>query len=859
MTRWTRCLLVLAATAGHALACHAQSQVEAPGLTARVGAPSAASGSPASRAFMAPNAPARRVHLKAGHSRQSFGFVASAGEALTLMVQDSHAASACDVGLVVEDAAGRAVARQRCAAHAGQRLDFSVPAAGIYSARFTAREGADSALDVALQSPVRMPGQAAMLQGCDTMALPLDKSVSGAWDSGCESVSYAGHYARYYSITVPQTQVITVSLGSGVNPSLVLHDGSTPQGIVIAADSDRGPEDDAQVVMLLAAGTYTVEATTERAARAGAFKVAARRNVAPCFSAIKFNSPVQGKWGRVCASQYEDDRYAKYYTFTVPSRRMVTLALRPAEPTIARLILRNGATQLGAVVNVTSSNTPGNNAAVTLSLEAGTYSVEASSLYPAHVGEFTLSVVTAASCTDTLALDTVVEGTLTDACFSTYYPGSFARFYTFTVPSEQVVTITLVPPPGATAGGRTLVLRSGAGPLGEVIRSDQYDSYSGFASVRQRFSPGTYTVEVANGGQGLVQYSLAARTNVAPCFLDLAFNTPLAGRLQPICPASGEQPYQYGNFYPLHVAVAGTYGFEVKSSLPLAKVEVIRGTDQLGWTETSVRYVGGYTKLIADLTPGDYLLQVLNSDGSGQQPGDYTLTAVANQPSCVAPLKLGSSSSGLLASDCQSQTLTGSYARYYSVEVKSPQVVTAIATSARDAYLVLHAGSDPYGPLVEQDDNSGIGLDPMITRYLTPGTYTYEVTTTKAGQSGEFNLAVRGNTAPCTAPIAPGQSVQGAWADACVSPTLDDRYAKFHTFSLDGTRTVTIQLSSATDAYLVLRGGPYQQIGTLLATDDNSGGGTDARISMTLPSGTYTIEATTGRTLQQGAYTLQLN
>lgn len=858
MIRWTRSLFVWAAAATLAVAGQASAQalsqapVVAPGTS---GVSSGDAGSPPLRAFITPNAPPRWLHLSADRRPQSLSFVASAAESLSLKVQGGRAGAACKAGLVVVDSTGRVVARQRCVASDGQRLDFSVPAAGVYTAHFTAREGGAATLQVALSAPKRASGQAATLKACDTTALPLDKSVSGTWDGSCESVSYAGHYARYYSFTVPETQVITLSLGSGVNPSLVLHDGASPQGIVIAADSDRGPQDDAQVVMLLSAGTYTVEATTEKAARTGTFKLAARRNVAPCFSEIKFNSPVQGKWSRACASQYEDDRYAKYYTFTVPSRRTVTLALSPAEPTIARLILRSGATQLGAVVNATSSAAAGENASVALSLDAGTYTVEASSFYPAHSGEFTLSVLTMEPCTDTLALDTLVQGMLTEACYSSYYPGSYARYHVFTVPSEQPVTITLLSDrPDTSTYVPTLVIRSGAGPLGQVLGADTYSFYYSNAYVLRNLPAGTYTAEVANKFPENTGYSLVARTNTAPCFSPLAFNTKLAGHWQPTCPAYG---YQYVNYYPLSVAAAATYVFDLKTSIKGSQVAVIKGTTQFGpYEEDRTRYDGSYRRLIADLTPGEYLLEISNDVS---QTGDYTLNATVNAPSCVAPLKLGSSVSGVLANDCPSQTLTQSNARYYSVEIKSAQVVTAIATSAKDAYLVLHTGPDQYGPVVAQDDNSGIGLGPMITRYLTPGTYTYEVTTAVANQGGEFNLAVRGNTAPCTAPIAPGQRVQDAWAEACVSPTLDDHYAKFHTFSLSTARTVTIQLSAATDAYLVLRGGPYGQIGTLLATDDNSGGGTDARISMTLPSGTYTIEATTGQSLQQGAYTLQLD
>lgn len=855
MTRWTRGLLVMAAMASHALAAHAQ----APVISAAAPPATSESASTAPRAFLSANAPARWIHLGSGRQPQSLSFVASAGETLSLKVDGNRAASACDAGVVVEDAAGRTVARQRCFAGAGQRLEFAVPSSGVYSARFRAGDGAVATLQVSLSSPQRLAREAAVLQACDTRVLPLDKTVSGTWDSGCESVSYSGHYARYYRVSVPQTQVVTFSLGSGVNPSLVLHDGTSPQGTVIAADSDRGPGDAAQVVMLLAAGTYTVEATTDKAALAGEFRLAARRNVLPCFDSIKLNTPVEGKWSRACSSQYEDDRYAKYYTFTVPSRRTLTLVLRPAEPTIPRLILRSGATQLGAVVSATSPGAAGFAAAVTLSLEAGTYTIEASSYYPAHTGGFTLSAITAASCTDPLALDTLIDVSLTDACASTFVPGGFAHYYVVTVPSLQVVTFSMVSPmPPSDTNIPYWVVRTGTGPLGPVVA--YYYRLNG--SIRQLLGPGTYTMEVINKAPQPAQYSVVARTESAPCFSDLAFNTELSGTWQLTCGGleNFASSLHLSNFYRFTVPVAAAYTFEVKSSLPNPIVKVVAGPTTVSSYWFGGTYSNNNSKLIVSLPPGDYLLEVADSNyDESPGGGDYRLTATVNAPSCTAPLALGTPASGTFAKDCSSQTLPGSYAKYYSVVVKSPQVITAIASSAKDAYLVLHDGAGQSAPVLAQDDNAGIGLDAMLTRYLTPGTYTYEVTTAAARQVGDFALSVRGNSEPCVSSIAPGQSVQGAWSEGCISPTLDDHYANFHTFSLTSSRTVSIQLSSATDAYLVLRGGPYQQVGTVLATDDNSGGGTDARIVMTLPSGTYTIEATTGQALRQGAYSLQLN
>jgi trimeric autotransporter adhesin len=81
-------------------------------------------------------------------------------------------------------------------------------------------------------------------------------------------------------------------------------------------------------------------------------------------------------------------------------------------------------------------------------------------------------------------------------------------------------------------------------------------------------------------------------------------------------------------------------------------------------------------------------------------------------------------------------------------------------------------------------------------------------------------------------------------------------YTDRYTFGVLPGRVVTITLSSSSfDTYLYLRDGA----GNIISSDDDSGGGTNSRISYTLPAGAwgnYTIEATSYYSGRSGAYTL---
>ena len=101
-------------------------------------------------------------------------------------------------------------------------------------------------------------------------------------------------------------------------------------------------------------------------------------------------------------------------------------------------------------------------------------------------------------------------------------------------------------------------------------------------------------------------------------------------------------------------------------------------------------------------------------------------------------------------------------------------------------------------------------------------------------------------------------TTEGSWTADCPSTNRDNAYARFYTFTLTQQTEVTITLESATDPYLFLLSGTGADADYLTENDDIDAPSRNfnSRITRTLNSGSYTIEATTYTPGLTGNFTL---
>jgi hypothetical protein len=149
---------------------------------------------------------------------------------------------------------------------------------------------------------------------------------------------------------------------------------------------------------------------------------------------------------------------------------------------------------------------------------------------------------------------------------------------------------------------------------------------------------------------------------------------------------------------------------------------------------------------------------------------------------------------------------------------------------------------------------SNTGLNSSTTYYYRVRAYNGSG---NSGYSNEAYATTSGSGGNCMSSISVGQTVNGNYESTCTSAHRGNSYAKYYTFTLSDTRTVTIDLTSAIDTYLFLLSGSGSG-GSVIASNDDYNGSSNSHIQTTLNAGTYTIEATTYTSGQTGSFSLSL-
>ena len=620
-----------------------------------------------------------------------------------------------------------------------------------------------------------------------TETITADGTSSGTWAAGCESEARSGSYARYYQFTLDAQSDVTITLeSSAVDTYLIVREGEAKSGTALHENDDyQGSTAKSQVEETLAAGTYTVEATTYDAGETGSFTLTVAGlgggtdpgpGTDACVDTITADGTSNGTWAAGCDSQARSGSHARYYQFKLSQSSNVTITLE-SQAVDTYLIVRQGEVKSGTALHENDDYQGSTSKSqIQETLAAGTYTIEATTYHAAQTGDFTLTVGGLGSsgggtpppggdaCTETITGDGTSSGTWAAGCDSEARSGSHARYYQFTLSQQSSVTITLE----SSEADTYLIVRSGEVKSGTALHeNDDYQGSTAKSQVEETLAAGTYTIEATTYDAG----------------------------------------------------------------------------------ET-----GSFTLTVSGL-------------GGGTDPGPGTDACAATE------LTADGTSSGTWAAGCESEARSGSYARYYQFTLDAQSDVTiTLESSAVDTYLIVREGESKSGTaLHENDDYQGSTAKSQVQETLAAGTYTIEATTYYAEKTGSFTLTVSGlgggggGTPPpggdtCVETISADATISGTWASGCDSEAREDSHARYYQFTLNAQSDVTITLeSSAVDTYLIAREGEAKSGTALHENDDYQGSTSKSQVEATLAAGTYTVEATTYYAEKTGSFTLTVS
>ena len=504
-----------------------------------------------------------------------------------------------------------------------------------------------------------------------------------------------------------------------------------------------------------------------------------------CGQVITGNGAYNGQWAVGCQSSEPDRGHSRYYSFTLDQESEVTIDLESddADP---YLYLRQGNTRSGTVVEGGEDDDggEGTNSQLVVTLEEGTYTIEATTYAEEETGSFTLSISGLGGiagppsdpCVQILTSDDPVSSQWDSGCASeTPAPGTsgsgdrLARFYTFDLTAESDVTITLE----AADADAYLYLRSGDARSGTAVNDPTSDDDAGGGTspqVVETLEVGTYTIEATTyeaGQAGSFTLTISGLDGTATPGTDdcetetITSDDPVPGTWAVGCESSVDAR-GYARYYTFTLAEGSEVTIDLESSVDTylyLRSDNARSGATVEGGEDDDSGEGFNSQIVLTLAEGIYTIEATTyAEG---QTGSFTLTvsglgdAAAPVDDCVAEIITDDGRvRETWAAGCESQTdapRQGSgdrLARYFTFEVTEESEVTiTLESEDADAYLYLRQGDARFGDAVNDpvsNDDAGGDYNSQVVETLDAETYTLEATTYSAGETGSFTLTVSG-------------------------------------------------------------------------------------------------------------------
>jgi hypothetical protein len=708
----------------------------------------------------------------------------------------------------------------------------------------TFRRETGSILQMRLVYLLIIPGALSLYgQVCPPARILPSGAVNGRLDDSSCFLSDSTAYSAY-RLDLPTRGEIEIALSTSEDFLLVLRDNS-------GAKLDSG----ATIGRPIEAGSYTLLVNARVPGQAGQYSVRTSFTAEPgtlCagFPSLGLSQTVSGILGSSGCTLPDGTLYEAYSLNTFGAGEL-SISVSTADFAPAIFVRTSDGSAVAA-----------GDSAVTATVDGDTrYTIVVAT--NGQQGAFQLTTSFGAADGETcravkkLSGDDTVNGAISvDSCTATLPASAVLAYYDYydvALPAAGVLDVSVE----STDFAATVSLLDDGG---NAIASDIAGPESSEAQLRVQVPAGRYTLQVRgtipSGGAYRLRDQL---TPGAPQPCGLMPATPGDGPSGVLSAASCRTGLGLADLYSMPLPAAGTLELNLTSDALLNGILAVRDSkDNLVLVSEDLQSMGA-THLSVDLPAGAYTVAAGARSGSGFYQMTSTFTA-HEIPGCTAvqPLDInGGYVQKLGPGSCRGAN--GGFVDYYEFTLPSDAAVAMILTSSElDGYLTL---TDSAGKVLRSDDNSyGYG-DPLIIQYLSAGTYRLAARAASGTPGGLYEVDVRsamGARPPfcgVKATIPLGGSVSGTIDFAgCQYP--DAAFADIYKIEVTGSATLDVRVeSSAFDAQTLL----LDAKGNLVDRDDDSGGGTNARINrLVAPGAYYVVAKPVSDYRSSGAYTVSV-
>ena len=255
--------------------------------------------------------------------------------------------------------------------------------------------------------------------------IELNSTINGEWTNESYISNFTHRPTQEYTFTLVQRTDVIISSTSMNGQSLDLYNSNNYR----YGSSIEGRD----IIISLEEGTYRLDMTTVYNDEFGNFEITIKENRI-IHKAITLDSIISSEWTNESGISPNSNRLTEYYTFTLEESKNIVLSIDSVDT--GQIYLLNEDDR--PILNISR------NRRIVTNLDAGTYTIDATSYWGEELREYTLHFSENNLDSTPLLFNQEILGTwnIEDSMFS-FYTKRYSKYYTFSLAERTDIEVEL--------------------------------------------------------------------------------------------------------------------------------------------------------------------------------------------------------------------------------------------------------------------------------------------------------------------------------------------------------------------------------------------------------------------------------